>query len=142
MSQSRTIAVLLAVSALLCAGWTKTTHWHVPGHSPGHSHEHSSSQTTSAGGDCCSGMTLATDCHATVEAVPALGDIPTVKSDRSHDEGHCSVCDFLAGHVYGLAMVYEYAGMLAECQFLPELLSDALTSQQRWVSCRGPPLVA
>jgi hypothetical protein len=135
---SRTTAVLLALSALLCAGWMKTTHWHYPGHSQGHS----SSQATDSVGDCCSVKSVAGECHVAIEVVFRLADSPAVKSGRSHIGDHCSVCDFLAGHVYDLAMVYESAGMLAECHFLPEPLNDSPTSQQRWVSCRGPPLVA
>ncbi|MFO0455718.1 MAG: hypothetical protein ACK5Z0_06880 [Planctomycetota bacterium] len=142
MPHSRTIAVLLALSALLCAGWTKTTHWHIPGHIPGHSHGHSSSQATNSVGDCCSVKSVAGECHVAVEAVFTLEDSPKVKSGRSHIGDHCSVCDFLAGHVYGLAMIYGYAGMLAESQWLPELLIDSPTSQEQWVSCRGPPPVA
>jgi hypothetical protein len=142
MPQSRTIAVLLALSALLCAGWTKTTHSHLHGHIHGHIQGHSSSQVANSVGDCCSVKTEAGECHAAVEAVFAVGDSPAVESGRSHIGDHCSVCDFLAGHVYGLAMIYGYAGMLAECQCLPEPLIDSPTSQERWVSCRGPPLVA
>jgi hypothetical protein len=138
MSHSRTTAALLAFSALLCAGWTKTTHWHFSGHAQGHS----SSPVNSTVGECCFGRTLAGESHASLEALPALGDSPTVESDQSRNGDHCSVCDFLAGHVYALAMLFESAGMLAECQCLPEPLNDSPVSQQRWVSCRGPPLVA
>jgi hypothetical protein len=134
MPQFRTIAVLLALSALLCAGWTRTTHWHFHGHSSG--------QVTNAVGTCCSAAAEAGECHSGAEGLCVSGDCPSVEADHSHFGEHCSVCDFLASHVYGLVMIYGYAGMLAESQLLPEPLIDSPTSQERWVTCRGPPLAA
>lgn len=134
MPSSRTIAVLLTLAALLCAGSTKTTHWHF--------HGHSSIRATSSKSDCCSVMPDTGHRHASSEATSDSDYFPRVEADLAHVGDHCSVCDFLAGHVYGLASAYGYAGTLADCRWLSELLIDSPTGQERWVSCRGPPLVA
>jgi hypothetical protein len=158
MSRSRTISALLAVSALLFAGWTSVTHWHFPGHSAGHSHAHPAQVAgdihSEAGRPCCAtvsdspcdvacqaGSEATADFEAAADSLlPSQGTL--APSHPAHAGDSCSICDFLAGHVYGLVIVYEFAGMVAESQLIPELLFDAPTSQLRLATCRGPPATA
>lgn len=132
MPQARNIAALLAVSALLLAGWMNATHWHFHGAPSG--------QANGLDGSCCSAAHESLACHSSSDPVSVSDSGRLSGAQSSHLGDGCSICDFLASHVFGLAMIYEFAGMLAEGQLAPEPLLDSPASEMRWAACRGPPL--
>lgn len=132
MFKLRNIAALLAISALLLAGWVSATHWHFHGVLSG--------EKIAAEGNCCSATHETAACYPAAETNSHTSGLSGAHSTHLGDG--CSLCDFLASHVFGLAMVYEFAGMLAELQLTPEPLIDSPTSLIRSASCRGPPLAA
>jgi hypothetical protein len=131
MPRPRTIAALLALSALLFAGWTGSTHWHF---SSGH---FSSGNLLSEGskGSCCAHSELALSREDCGEEESHPGSVPESATP------HCELCDFLAGNVFALQLNVEIAGPATVVELLSELSVMVPTRESRVASCRGPPLL-
>jgi hypothetical protein len=141
MPRPRTIAALLALSALLFAGWTGATHWHFSsGHfSSGHfsSGHFSKGNLLSEGskGSCCAHSELALSREDCGQEESHPGSVPESATP------HCELCDFLAGNVFALQLNVEIAGPATVVELLSELSVMVPTRESRVASCRGPPLL-
>lgn len=169
MPQFRTIAAMLALSALLLAGWTNATHFHAGGVHIGATHQHSAmvrGHSDSVGGDCfisscpeSAGGELVSTCGATQTSCCSAADTSDASALHSpeqaangltvcasghatHEHGGCLICDFLSGQSDGLSVSFEFAGMLAAGLALPELLHASPARTLYGFCCRGPPATA
>jgi hypothetical protein len=148
MPRFRPIAALLALSALLFAGWTGTTHWHYLDHGHYENHGQVAGERNSTG--CSHSHRLETACglEATsnsASAVPDTSTVPAVQKETAPKETadpNCELCQFLAGNVFTPALSFEFAGAVAVVELLPEPSFSIPQRELRPASCRGPPLFA
>lgn len=154
MLQFRTIAAMLAMSALLLAGWTNATHFHLA-----NGGEQFGASVSGCSAGSCSDLAVdsrvASEVSSPSKCCPIAvaeqaersnqptGDIPEISSGHAaHEHGGCLICDFLAGQSDALTVSFQFAGMIAAGSALPELLPPVPARTLRGVSCRGPPALA
>ena len=162
MPRFRPIAALLALSALLFAGWTGTTHWHSldHGHSPDHGHlpnhghlpdqNHGQVAAKRNSTGCSHSHWLEKACgleatSASASAVLDTSTVPAAPKDTAPKDAadpNCELCQFLAGNVFTPALSFEFAGAVAGVELLPEPSFSIPQRELRPASCRGPPLFA
>lgn len=148
MPRFRPIAALLALSALLFAGWTGTTHWHLPDH--GHSLDHGQVAAKRNSTGCSHSHWLEKACgleatSASASAVLDTSTVPAAPKDTAPKDAadpNCELCQFLAGNVFTPALSFEFAGAVAVVELLPEPSFSIPQRELRPASCRGPPLFA
>ncbi len=167
MPFNRPQIAFLAIAALLFAGWTGATHFHLPGGTSANGHVHPASVTGNVGpkSDCGHGSNgaaavlggvqvndvavagLTPECELTADC-PVHEGIPSPRPacpvscpDDSSDsaEADCDLCHLLAGQVFDLAISFELAGLVAAEQSITEPLWSAPVGAISTLTCRGPP---